>query len=27
VRDRALLINTCLWLLMVLLIIYGTRVE
>jgi 4-hydroxybenzoate polyprenyltransferase len=26
-RDRALLINTCLWLLMVLLIIYGTRVE
>ena len=27
VRDRALLINTCLWLLTVLLIIYGTRVE
>jgi 4-hydroxybenzoate polyprenyltransferase len=27
IRDRALLINTCLWLLTVLLIIYGTRVE
>src|SRR5436190_13481234 len=27
IRDRALLINTCLWLLMVVLIIYGTRVE
>jgi 4-hydroxybenzoate polyprenyltransferase len=27
VRDRALLINTCLWLATVLLIIYGTRVE
>lgn len=27
VRDRALLINACLWLLTVLLIIYGTRVE
>ena len=26
-RDRALLINTCLWLLMIVVIIYGTRVE
>ncbi|HKQ67402.1 MAG TPA: decaprenyl-phosphate phosphoribosyltransferase, partial [Methylomirabilota bacterium] len=27
IRDRALLINTCLWLVMIVLIIYGTRVE